>query len=182
MYQRNRPWKGKPIPPSNVGVVSCFEPKEYTHKYITSPRGIALAWEYTKRFRPEHYYCSMMPGLPLWLFWHWQRMGVKTTGIVFKGQSRDYPDLANYLREAWELTDHKQIVGSAQVRDEACREGGEPITIEHVLHGIAPDGRKRKGNLTLVTEQEDSTDDRSGEADDLAEGSVSTDHQEPRQD
>jgi hypothetical protein len=160
-YQRNiNPLEAPTIDPVKVGPVSCFERHRDTTSLMSISKGQRYAYGYAKRYRPEHLYTSLMPGLPLWLLWPWSRAGVPCTAVVRRDQLNAFPELSALLHDAWDLCEDHIIVSRPEDRDDTCRANGTPITGEHVLHNLPPDStiEQRKGSEDGEAEHEVSGD------------------------
>lgn len=139
MYQKNiNPFDVPEPPVKSCEPVACIERHAVTTTTVSIQRGQALARSYARLWRPERYYCNLMPGLPLWLLWPWQRAGVPCTAVVREGQLAAFDGLRELLHDAWSLCDDHVTVGGLEERDETCRTNGTLITVEHVLHRAAP--------------------------------------------
>lgn len=122
-----------------VGNVVCLERLSYTTSLISHPSGIRKAYEWGKRWRPRAYVFVIRPGLPLWLFWLWQRRGVPTIGVVAHKQLDQVHWATAMMRDAAELCTVVEERGTNEERDEFARSQGSVVTIEHIMQGLAPD-------------------------------------------
>jgi hypothetical protein len=94
---------------------------------------------WANRYRPAEYTCTLMPGLPLWLFWNLHRKGIRCRGVVARGQLEAHSDMRALMLDAWDLCDKQIVADSIAERDRTVREHGQIITIEHVLGTLPPD-------------------------------------------
>lgn len=124
--------------PTMVGPVCCIEPHKVTMTTLAIPRAMDLARRWQAHWTPEHYTFNLRPGMPLWLFWTWQRRGVPCLGIVSRGQLEKGGDLGPLLYSAWDLCTETLIFDTPEQRDDACRTRGVCITTEHIIHRLSP--------------------------------------------
>ncbi len=149
LYQHNiRPLLTPLVAGTVVVPVSCVERHRDTTAMLSIPKAQQHAYAYAMRFRPEHYYTNLMPGLPLWLLWTWSRLDVPCTAVIRHDQLTAFPDMSELLHLAWDACVEHITVDGPDERDGTCRANGTPITVEHVLHKIAPDG-------TITTRKEE---------------------------
>ena len=121
------------------GTLHCTEPHRDTVLQVSPPNGIKLATRFASKWRPEAYVFNLRPGLPLWLFWTFQRRGVPCVGIAAEGQLQQQTDVWKLVNEAWGLCDSTKVTPTASMRDEEVSKRGEGVTVDHILHDLPPD-------------------------------------------
>ena len=116
----------------------CTEAHRDTVLQISPPNGIKLATRYASKWKPEAYVFNLRPGLPLWLFWTFQRRGVPCVGIAAEGQLEQHTDVWKLVNDAWSLCESTKVVPRASDRDALVSSYGVGITVEHILRDLPP--------------------------------------------
>lgn len=121
------------------GPVACVERLAYTLSRCNHPTGIRESDSWARRWRPERYVFVLRPGLPLWLFWLWQRRGVPTVGLRTRDWAKQPHWSISMLYDAADMCTQVIEYGTREERDDAARQMGMVVTIDHVLQRLAPD-------------------------------------------